>query len=137
MTHEEKIANERIQALGAKLKGENYDPVIHKFYEQKKVLESSKLFEALNAMPKGGIHHLHLTAAAPIDFLIKLTYEDIVYYNDREHMFKACPHGPPEEEGFIKVNDLRQHHESVEEFDNMLKQKILLTQDIIDSQESH
>lgn len=40
-------------------------------------------------MPKPAVHHLHLTAAAPLDFLIKLTYYDHVYFNDRSGIFKV------------------------------------------------
>ena len=31
-------------------------------------------------MPKGGLHHLHTTAAPSVDFYLKLTYNDFVYF---------------------------------------------------------
>jgi hypothetical protein len=40
---------------------------IHNFFENKKTMEESKLFKALNLMPKGGIHHIHSTSANTID----------------------------------------------------------------------
>ena len=42
-------------------------------------------------MPKGSIHHLHTSAAVPVDIYLKMTYEDIVYYNERDGMFKVFP----------------------------------------------
>jgi hypothetical protein len=42
-------------------------------------------------MPKGGLHHLHTTAAPSVDFYIKLTYNDSVYFNEREKLFKVAP----------------------------------------------
>ena len=51
-------------------------------------------------MPKPAIHHLHLTAGAPIDFILKLTYYDHVYFNDRTGLFKVSKKGI-NEDGFI------------------------------------
>lgn len=42
-------------------------------------------------MPKGGLHHLHTTAAPSVDFYIKLTYNEAVYFNEREKLFKVAP----------------------------------------------
>lgn len=42
-------------------------------------------------MPKGGLHHIHTTAAPSVDFYVNLTYNDAVYYNEREKMFKVAP----------------------------------------------
>lgn len=64
---------------------------IHDFFENKEVMESSDLFKVLNRMPKGAIHHIHTTAANPIDAYLKLTYDDRVYYNNREKLFKVYP----------------------------------------------
>jgi hypothetical protein len=40
-------------------------------------------------MPKGAIHHIHMGAAPFVKEFIKLTYEDIVYYNEKDKMFKV------------------------------------------------
>ena len=55
------------------------------------VLLKSKLYEVLNLMPKGALHHIHSTAVPSADFYIKLTYNDFVYYNERERLFKVAP----------------------------------------------
>ena len=53
------------------------------FYDKYKKIQASRIYEALNMMPKPAVHHYHLTGGAPLDFMIKLTYYDHVYYNDR------------------------------------------------------
>jgi hypothetical protein len=84
-------------------------------------------------MPKGAHHHLHLTAACPIDFLIELTYEPIVYFNERDNMFNVSPLGEPEESGYINCNELRKYKPSADAFDEELKKLILLTSDEVHS----
>jgi hypothetical protein len=42
-------------------------------------------------MPKMAVHHIHYSAACSVDFLIKLTYDDMVYYSEKEKMFKVNP----------------------------------------------
>lgn len=82
-------------------------------------------------MPKGGHHHLHLTAAAPIDFLIELTYDSRVSYNMRDNIFKVDK--TAEDSGYISCNELRNFHATADEFDAMLKEKILLTKEELKS----
>jgi hypothetical protein len=52
---------------------------------------NSKLYQVLNKMPKGGLHHLHTTAAPSADYYVSLTYYDFVYFNERERLFKVAP----------------------------------------------
>jgi hypothetical protein len=54
-------------------------------------MRNSKLYEILDMMPKGALHHLHTSAAPSVDAYIKLTYEDSVYFNEREKLFKVAP----------------------------------------------
>ena len=42
-------------------------------------------------MPKGGLHHVHTTAAPHVDVYIELTYDPATYYNEREGLFKVFP----------------------------------------------
>ena len=44
-------------------------------------------------MPKGAIHHIHTSAAPPVDVYVSLTHDPIVYYNEREKIFKIYPKG--------------------------------------------
>lgn len=87
-------------------------------------------------MPKPAVHHLHLTAAAPIDFLIKLTRYDYVYLNERTGLFKVSKKGVSHD-GYLPVNTLRKYWSSSQEFDQYLREKILLNRNQTKSRESH
>jgi hypothetical protein len=115
------------------------DPAIitGKFHDKVAKIKASKIYEALNVMPKPAIHHLHFTASAPIDFLIKLTYYDHVYFNERENVFKVTKNRLSAEGGFIPVNTLRKHWSNAVDFDNYLKEKILLSRDSSEDKTSH
>lgn len=65
--------------------------VIRDFYDNRAKVEDSKLFQVLNKMPKGAIHHIHTSAAPPIETYMSLTYDPIVFYNEREKLFKIFP----------------------------------------------
>jgi hypothetical protein len=76
-------------------------------------------------MPKPAVHHLHFSASSPIDYLIRLTYYDHVYFNERTLLFKVSKKGITED-GFIKVTTLRKYWSEAQEFDTYLKGKIEL-----------
>jgi hypothetical protein len=87
-------------------------------------------------MPKGALHHLHTTAAPNADFYLALTYEDCVYYNDREKMFKVAPHGL-DEDGYLKCADMRKFYRSPAEYDEWLLRIIKMTKEECEKKESH
>jgi len=58
-------------------------------------------------MPKGAIHHIHTTAANPVDAYLKLTYDERVYYNNREKLFKVFPKHDGVPEGYLKCTTMR------------------------------
>lgn len=95
------------------------------YYEKLSKFLESPLYDCLRMMPKPAIHHTHLTACADIDFLLGLTYNDFVYYSEKENLFytnrKGC-----NLQGYIKVNTLRSYYKNALNFDLMLKEKILL-----------
>ena len=49
------------------------------------------MYKIFDKMPKGGLHHLHTSAAPSVDSYIKLTYNDAAYFNEREKIFKVAP----------------------------------------------
>jgi hypothetical protein len=55
------------------------------------MIRYSDLYKVLDKMPKGGLLHLHTTAAPSVDFYIQLTYNESVYFNEREMLFKVAP----------------------------------------------
>ena len=84
-TDKEREANEILKALREEVANNEYmNRTIHNYFKNKKIMEESKLFKLLNSMPKGGIHHIHTTAAIPIDAYLKATYDERVYYSERE-----------------------------------------------------
>ena len=93
LTPAERKADEKLQKLTRTLRNPHYDVVIRNFFENKKNVEKSALFHVLNKMPKGAIHHIHTSAAPPVDVYVSLTYDPIVYYNEREKIFKIYPKG--------------------------------------------
>jgi len=74
---------------------------LEEFYTGKDKAEKSALYQRLYEMPKGALLHYHLTAAAPVEFLISLTYEDIVYYNKNTNKISIYPDKEPDE-GFVQ-----------------------------------
>lgn len=103
------------------------DPVLitASHYEKLDKLQNSALYDCLKMMPKPAIHHTHLTATADVKFLVELTYNDFVYYSEKENMFYSSLKGC-EKPSYIKVNTLRQYAKSAVEFDKSLEEKMLL-----------
>lgn len=115
-TDDERKADAKLKALFKELVTPHDNVIVRDFFDVKPRVEKSKLFEVLNKMPKGAIHHIHTSAAMPVDTYVKLTYEDIVYYNEREGLFKVFPNGG-KQDGYLRCVDMRQFHESAEEYD--------------------
>lgn len=106
------------------------------FYDKYQKVKASKLYDAFDQMPKPAVHHLHLSAAPPLDYLIKLTYYDHVYFNDKAGLFKVTKN-QFREDGYIPINDLRKYWGNALEFDSYLKRRIMLTKQQIQGKESH
>ena len=52
-------------------------------------------------MPKPSLHHVHYSAAVSAKHLMKLTYEDHVYYNARSNHFRVTRNEVKEDDGYI------------------------------------
>lgn len=68
LTQEERDADAKLKTI-REVVANNHElnRAIHSFYENKDIMEGSQLFTALNKMPKGGIHHIHTTAANTLE----------------------------------------------------------------------
>lgn len=107
------------------------------YYKKLPALLSCDLYKLLDVMPKPVVHHIHLTAACPISFLVeKLCYFNHVYFSQKDEMFKVSKNGC-DLEGYVAVNDLRKYWSNSTDFDSYLHNLILLGNDSIKSQESH
>ena len=89
-------------------------------------------------MPKGANHHVHTTAANPIEAYLKLTYDHRVYFNKRESLFKVYPQKNPEiDDGYIQCTTLRAFYDSPETYDDLVRNEILLTEEEANYGSSH
>lgn len=97
------------------------DPVLitNPYYEKLPKLLASDLHKCFIHMPKPAIHHTHLTACADLNMLNSLTYNDFVYYSEKEDMFFVNKNGC-DKEGYLPVNVLRQYSQNAHEFDAKL-----------------
>ena len=93
LTDEERIVDGILSAHKKSdgLKDDNFNIVLHDYFTHFDKMRNSNLYKIFDAMPKGGLHHVHTTAAPAVDLYIKLTYNDFVYFNEREKLFKVAP----------------------------------------------
>ena len=101
-----------------------YNVVLHDFFKNKDKIENSDIYKVLDAMPKGGLHHLHTSAAPHVDTYIELTYEPITHYNEREGLFKVFP-DMHHEDGYVPCVEMRNFKVDKEAYDNHLRNQIL------------
>lgn len=93
LTKEERDADVKLQKYIKELNRADYNASIRDFYNNRNTVETSQLMEILNKMPKGAIHHIHTSAAPPVQIYLSLTYNPIVYYNEKEKIFRIYPKG--------------------------------------------
>lgn len=135
LTDTERQANTKLQQMREQVANNHeLNRAIHSFFDNKVDIERSQLFEVLNKMPKGGLHHIHTSAANPVDAYVKLTYDDRVYYNNRDRLFRVYPKHENVEDGYIQCTQLR---DFTTDFDSEVRQQILLRKDQADGLESH
>ena len=110
---------------------------IHDFYDVKDKLMETQLYQVLDKMPKGGLHHVHTTAAPHVDVFIELTYDPATYYNEREGLFKVFVTPDLKEDGFVQCEEMRSFYADPNEYDNKLRSQILLVAEEQRGLESH
>jgi len=138
LTQSERKANEKLIAWREEIANDHtYNTTIHNFFVHKEKLEKSTLYRALNVMPKGAHHHIHTTAANPINAYLELTYDDKVYYSKRDRLFKVFPKHENVLDGYIQCTKLRDFNVDSKEFDEDIKNEILLRPEQADNLESH
>jgi len=135
LTDEENKANEKFQKIRDELLSDGKLPFLDEYYDSLPVISQSKLYEKLQKMPKGGHLHLHLTASCKIDFLMELSKEDCVYYNEKDNKFKIFVDLEPEE-GYIKSSEMRENWNKEGTFDEFIRSKILLNEKDLSSKHS-
>ena len=138
LTDEERTADLKLIQMREEIANNEFlNRTIHSFFKNKKIMEESKLFAALNTMPKGAIHHIHTTAANPIDAYLALTYDERVYYSGKDRLFKVFPKHKGVPSGYVACTTMREFTHSRDEFDTILKNQILLGENQAQDMESH
>lgn len=99
-------------------------------------MRNSTLYKIFDTMPKGGLHHLHTTAAPSVDCYVRLTYNPAVYFNEREKIFKVAPKGL-DEDGYVRCVDMRSFHNSPDHYDQKIRDHIRMTPEECKSKEEH
>ncbi len=120
-TDAERAANEKLKLLKDSLVTPTYNVTIHDFYKVQDGLMKTQLYQVLSDMPKGGLHHVHTTAAPHADIFIELTYEPETYYNERQGLFKVFQNAASKEDGFVQCKEMRSFYEDPKEYDATLK----------------
>lgn len=108
LTDAERHADKKLIQLKEELVNPMFNVVIRDFYDNRGKVESSKLYEVLDRMPKGALHHIHTSAAPPVATYVKLTYDPIVYFNEREGLFKVFPQHE-KEDGYVSCVEMRNY----------------------------
>lgn len=113
-----------------------HNVVLQDYYDMKPRIEGSDLYRMLDLMPKGALHHLHTTASPCVEEYIKLTYDPVVAYNEREGQFKVLL-GKEQLDGYMKTAEVRNWHKDPAAYDQNLRDMILLTPKETRGLESH
>jgi hypothetical protein len=125
LTYKEMVVERKLNFLRREMLDNNPVLITAPHYDKLDFLLNSPLYDCLRVMPKPAIHHTHLTATADVKFLVELTYNDFVFYSEKENLFYTNKNGchlP----GYIKVNTLRQYAKNAVDFDKSLEEKMLL-----------
>ena len=113
------------------------DLTILDYFQNKSDIKKTRIYKNLFQMPKGAIHHMSYTASVPIDHIIKLTYDDRVYFNQRLHEFRIYPKHANIPDGFIQTVKLREFYSSPTEFDLFLRKETRLQSEEVSTGQSH
>lgn len=120
-----KLKNEELQH-GFDNPGE-FSPAIH-FFQAKKQIVNSKLFQLIEKMPKGGGLHLHDTLLTSLDYVIRnITYRDYLYSCTENGELKLAFADPPlQDPCWISVKSLREKNP---DYDGWLRKQFSLVVD--------
>lgn len=136
LTTREKQVEEQMFKMRDQVVQGDHSPLKLEFYEGKKVVEDSKIFDVMHMLPKGAHLHLHTSAAIPIDLMMEFTKEDYVYYSFDENKLQAAPNGF-DKPGYESCNTIRKNWSKQGTFDDFLREQIKLTADELKSHESN
>lgn len=126
LSYEEIMAEKKLSKLRETMLEKDPTLLTHQFQSKIKTLLESPLYKCLYLMPKPAIHHLHMTATVSTSFLLELTYDNRVYFSEKENLFKVSGDPNFQKEGYVRVNTLRHYWKDAAAFDHMLVEKMSL-----------
>jgi len=92
LSSQEVLLNEQLQSVQTQMlseyKEQHFFPPARNFYQSKKHIEASVLFQFIKQMPKGGILHLHAGAIGDADWIIEKARslpEMYIYWDDKSN----------------------------------------------------
>lgn len=135
------MREEKCEKVLAKLREEllDADSIVNTgdFSEKSEKIKTSKLYDALNLMPKPALLGKFYRSSVKVEWLIKeLCYHSFVYLNEKEMKFKVSKDPDFAMPGYIAVNTLRSFYFS-QDFDAHLLKLMKLNEDTIKTQENH
>lgn len=108
LKYKEIVVEKKLAALRKQMLEEDPVLITSNYFSRKDKIKNSALYDCLKMMPKPAVHHTHLTATADVKYLVSLTYNDFVFYSEKENNFIVNKNGCSQD-GYIKVNTLRQY----------------------------
>ena len=91
LTDDERLADKKLLEWRDEIASPVKNLTIHNFFVHNETMKKCKLYRALNVMPKGALHHVHTSAANPIECLLHLVDDPTVFYSKRDKLFKVYP----------------------------------------------
>jgi len=136
LSEKEKQVDEYMSKLRDDIVQGDHTPLLLPFYESKKIVENSKIYDVLQKMPKGAQLHSHVAAAFPMDVFINLTYNDNVYFNMEDNRIIVLESGE-EKSGYFTCNSFRKNWQKEGTFDEYLRNLMMLEPDVMETKESN
>lgn len=92
--------------------------------------KESRIFEAVQKLPKGAVLHIHIDCCMDIDwFMSDLAYHENSYFNHETSRFKYFNTPDAVEEGYRNLKQERDSHPSPEEFDSNIRRILFLQEE--------
>ncbi|XP_071099548.1 adenosine deaminase AGSA-like [Haliotis cracherodii] len=127
------IKAKRAEIEDSRVNGTVFPPAIN-FFESKKLIDSSKVFQIIKRMPKGGALHTHGSAITSLDWLVKnVTYRANCYmcHDNQGHLQMHFYDTPPQPSycQWESVQHVRERSGNAQLFDQQLIKNISIIVD--------
>lgn len=102
LSKKELAAEAKLSKLRLKMLEKRPMCALGNFYDNREFLLGSDLYKLLNLLPKPGVHHIHLTAACDVKFIVNtILTQNMIYFNQKAQMFKVYSQDKKPDPGYI------------------------------------